>query len=184
MPVRRRNRVHGEVPDNPRHSKSSAGRPHGNAVHLGERDARCSAGIRRSSRGAGPGHLGPRAEAARSACATACRPSTTGGSHVEFLYQDGNFYFTRMNTPHPGRASGDRARPGIDLVKMRSDCAGRTHPQAIRDGGSTGTPSRMPENAEDPVTFTPNPQDNAISCTRGAGSGSTAISIPAIRPSD
>jgi len=86
---------------NPRHIEIQVlADAHRNAVWLGERDARCSGGTRRSSRRRRPPGISPRAlTRIGDRCADACRRiGYRGAGTFEFLYQDDEFFFIEMNT--------------------------------------------------------------------------------------
>ena len=77
---------------------------------------------------------------------------------IEFLYQDGEFYFMEMNTRIQVEHPVTEEVTGIDLVKEQIRVANGDHlsvPQG--DFRLRGHAMEFRVNAEDPVTFAPNP---------------------------
>ena len=97
---------------NPRHIEFQVfGDGNGNAIHLGERD--CSLQRRHQKvleEAPIAGHLVRRACSAWAVLSSKAMADMgyRGAGTIEFLYEDGEFYFIEMNTRHSGRASGDR----------------------------------------------------------------------------
>ncbi len=133
---------------------------HGNVIHLGERD--CSMQRRHQKvieEAPAPGIT----EAVRAAigerCVQACKEiDYRGAGTMEFLYEDGEFYFIEMNTRIQVEHPVTEMITGVDIVKEQLRIAGgdalsyrqeqiRIHGHAIE--------CRI--NAEDPETFMPSP---------------------------
>jgi len=133
---------------------------HGNVVHLGERD--CSMQRRHQKvieEAPAPGisekqrrEMGERVVAA--CAAVGYRSAGT----LEFLYQDGEFYFIEMNTRIQVEHPVTEAITGIDLVKAQLlIAAGRKLPYAQKDIVFRGHAIEARINAEDAKTFMPSP---------------------------
>jgi acetyl-CoA carboxylase biotin carboxylase subunit len=111
-------RLHGEIPRQaPPHRDPGAGRRQGNAVHLGERD--CS--LQRRHQKVWEEALSPLNEEQRKQigeiCAAAMRKlKYRGVGTIEFLYEDGEFYFIEMNTRLQVEHPVTEMITGIDLV--------------------------------------------------------------------
>ena len=94
--------------DRPRHIEVQIlGDGQGNVIHLGERD--CS--LQRSHQKVLEETPSPALNAEQRAALAAIATDAMRGlgyrsaGTLEFLYQDGQFFFIEMNTRHPGRAS-------------------------------------------------------------------------------
>ena len=133
---------------------------HGNVVHLGERD--CSMQRRHQKvieEAPAPGisekqrrEMGERVVAA--CAAVGYRSAGT----LEFLYQDGEFYFIEMNTRIQVEHPVTEAITGIDLVKAQLlIAAGHKLPYAQKDIVFRGHAIEARINAEDAKTFMPSP---------------------------
>ena len=132
----------------------------GNAVHLGTRD--CS--LQRRHQKVWEEASAPTVPADQRArigeiCAAAMRKlKYSGAGTIEFLYENGEFYFIEMNTrlqvehPVPERITG------VDLVYEQIRVAsGETLSLKQDDIKFTGHAIEVRINAEDPQTFTPSP---------------------------
>ena len=133
---------------------------HGNVVHLGERD--CSMQRRHQKvveEAPAPGitaaqreQMGERVVAA---CQAVCYRSA---GTLEFLYQDGEFYFIEMNTRIQVEHPVTEMITGIDLVKAQlMIAAGERLPYAQKDIQLRGHAMECRINAEDAKTFMPSP---------------------------
>ena len=147
--------------DNPRHIEIQVvADSHGNAVHLGERD--CSMQRRHQKvieEAPAPGITDRMRKRLGSRCATACKAiDYRGVGTFEFLYQDGDFYFIEMNTRLQVEHPVTESVTGIDLVKTQIlIAAGERLPIKQADVTLSGHAIECRINAEDPVTFAPNP---------------------------
>ena len=147
--------------DNPRHIEIQVlADSHGNAVHLGERD--CSMQRRHQKvieEAPAPGITDRIRRRLGARCAAACKAiDYRGVGTFEFLYQDGDFYFIEMNTRIQVEHPVTELVTGIDLVKMQIlIAAGERIPFKQSDASITGHAIECRINAEDPVTFAPNP---------------------------
>ncbi|MCD8497367.1 MAG: acetyl-CoA carboxylase biotin carboxylase subunit [Alphaproteobacteria bacterium] len=147
--------------EKPRHIEIQVfGDEHGNAVHLGERDCSTQRRHQKLVEEAPSPVLtdDQRQEIGNLAAKTVQKMGYTGAGTIEFLYEDGKFYFMEMNTriqvEHPvtemitGQdliAEQIRVAQGEELSLPRTPIKFRGHAIEIRI------------NAEDPNTFTPSP---------------------------
>ena len=147
--------------DNPRHIEIQVlADSHGNAVHLGERD--CSLQRRHQKvieEAPAPGITDRVRRRLGARCANACKAiDYRGVGTFEFLYQDGDFYFIEMNTRLQVEHPVTEFVTGIDLVKTQIRiAAGERLPFKQSDITISGHAIECRINAEDPVTFAPNP---------------------------
>ena len=147
--------------DNPRHIEIQVlADSHGNAVHLGERD--CSMQRRHQKvieEAPAPGITDRMRKRLGARCATACKAiDYRGVGTFEFLYQDGDFYFIEMNTRLQVEHPVTELVTGTDLVKTQIRIAsGERLPFKQSDITFNGHAIECRINAEDPVTFAPNP---------------------------
>lgn len=146
---------------NPRHIEIQVlGDGFGNAVYLGERD--CSIQRRHQKiieEAPAPGITQQQREQIGELCAQACRDMKyRGAGTMEFLYEDGKFYFIEMNTRIQVEHPVTEMITGIDLVKEQLRiAAGEKLAYTQKDIKLTGHAIECRINAEDPRTFSPSP---------------------------
>jgi acetyl-CoA carboxylase biotin carboxylase subunit len=155
----------------PRHIEIQVlGDGQGNAIHLGERD--CSVQRRHQKvieEAPAPGITAEQRAEIGERCASVCRAiKYRGAGTMEFLYEDGRFYFIEMNTrvqvEHPVTEMITR----IDIVKEQLRiAAGEKLSYTQEDIQFHGHAIECRVNAEDPRTFAPCP--GTISYFHAAG---------------
>ncbi|MEI8320898.1 MAG: acetyl-CoA carboxylase biotin carboxylase subunit [Alphaproteobacteria bacterium] len=133
---------------------------HGNVVHLGERD--CS--IQRRHQKVWEEALSPalteaeRNDIGMKAANAMKKLGYRGLGTIEFLYEDGNFYFIEMNTRVQVEHPVTELVTGIDLVQQQIRVAGGEKlPFTQKDIKFTGHAIECRINAEHPETFMPSP---------------------------
>ncbi len=145
----------------PRHIEVQLlGDTHGNAVHFGERD--CS--IQRNHQklieeAPSPGlNESERQKIGKLAAGVAQKLGYRGVGTVEFLYEDGKFYFIEMNTRLQIEHTVTEMITGIDLVREQIRVAAGL-PLSFKqdDINLNGHAIECRINAENPETFTPSP---------------------------
>ena len=147
--------------ENPRHVEIQVlGDGQGNAIHLGERD--CSLQRRHQKileEAPAPGVPVEARERVANTCIQACRNMRyRGAGTLEFLYEDGNFYFIEMNTRVQVEHPVTEMVTGVDIVKEQLRIAsGEPLPLTQADVSISGHAFECRINAEDPVTFLPCP---------------------------
>lgn len=145
----------------PRHIEIQVlGDGHGNAIYLGERD--CSMQRRHQKiieEAPAPGITQAQREEIGELCAKACRDMKyRGAGTMEFLYENGKFYFIEMNTRIQVEHPVTEMVTGIDLVvEQIRIAAGKKLSLKQSDVKIVGHAIECRINAEDPRTFTPSP---------------------------
>lgn len=132
----------------------------GNAIYLGERD--CSIQRRHQKiieESPAPGITQQQREEIGELCAQACRDMKyRGAGTMEFLYEEGKFYFIEMNTRIQVEHPVTEMITGVDLVKEQLRiAAGMKLSYTQKDIKITGHAIECRINAEDPRTFIPSP---------------------------
>ena len=133
---------------------------HGNVVHLGERD--CSMQRRHQKvleEAPAPGITPKQRRTMGERCVEACvAVDYRSAGTLEFLYQDGEFYFIEMNTRIQVEHPVTELITGIDLVKAQLLIAtGERLPYVQNDIQIRGHAIECRINAEDPKNFMPSP---------------------------
>jgi acetyl-CoA carboxylase biotin carboxylase subunit len=132
----------------------------GNAIYLGERD--CSIQRRHQKiieEAPAPGITPEQRAEIGELCAQACRDMKyRGAGTMEFLYEEGKFYFIEMNTRIQVEHPVTEMITGVDLVlEQLRIAAGKPLSCSQKDVRITGHAIECRINAEDPRTFTPSP---------------------------
>jgi len=132
----------------------------GHAIHLGDRD--CSLQRRHQKvleEAPAPGIPEEARQAVFESCTKACiEIGYRGAGTFEFLYEDGGFYFIEMNTRVQVEHPVSEMITGIDIVKEQLLIAsGRPLSFTQKDVIFRGHSFECRINAEDPVTFMPQP---------------------------
>ena len=145
----------------PRHIEVQVfGDGQGNAVHLGERD--CSLQRRHQKvveEAPSPAlNASQRAEIGAKAAKAVAELNYRGAGTIEFLYENGEFFFIEMNTRLQVEHPVTEAITGIDLVREQIRVASGT-PLSFgqADVEFTGHAIECRINAENPATFAPTP---------------------------
>jgi acetyl-CoA carboxylase biotin carboxylase subunit len=133
---------------------------HGNVVHLGERD--CSLQRRHQKvleEAPSPAlNASQRAEIGETVSKAISGLGYLGAGTVEFLYEDGGFYFIEMNTRLQVEHPITEAITGIDIVREQLRIADGAPLSFSQDDITfTGHAIECRINAEDPNTFIPMP---------------------------
>ena len=144
---------------------------HGNVIHLGERD--CSMQRRHQKvieEAPAPGITAAQREKMGERVVDACRAvGYRSAGTLEFLYQDGEFYFIEMNTRIQVEHPVTELITGIDLVKTQlMIAAGEPLPWRQSDVVLRGHALECRINAEDPArNFAPSPGTIGLYYTPG-----------------
>ncbi len=132
----------------------------GNAIHLGERD--CSIQRRHQKvieESPSPGlNAAERSKIGQLAADTVAAMGYRGAGTIEFLYEDGQFFFMEMNTRIQVEHPVTEMITGIDLIREQIRVAAGM-PLSVRqaDIRFTGHAIECRINAENPETFIPSP---------------------------
>ncbi|MCB1671450.1 MAG: acetyl-CoA carboxylase biotin carboxylase subunit [Gammaproteobacteria bacterium] len=147
--------------ENPRHVEIQViGDGEGNAIHLGDRD--CSLQRRHQKvieEAPAPGIPSAVREEVAQTCIQACKNlKYRGAGTLEFLYENGQFYFIEMNTRVQVEHPVTEMVTGVDIVKEQLRIASG-EPLSItqEDVAIRGHAVECRINAEDPVSFLPSP---------------------------
>jgi acetyl-CoA carboxylase biotin carboxylase subunit len=133
---------------------------HGHAVHLGDRD--CSLQRRHQKvleEAPAPGIPNSIRQKIHDSCVAACHEiGYLGAGTFEFLFEDDNFYFIEMNTRVQVEHPVSEMITGIDIVKEQLRIAGG-HALSFqqKDIKMKGHAFECRINAEDPISFLPQP---------------------------
>ena len=133
---------------------------HGHAIHLGDRD--CSLQRRHQKvleEAPAPGISDAIRQKVYNSCVKACQEiGYLGAGTFEFLFEDDKFYFIEMNTRIQVEHPVTEMITGIDIVKEQLRIAGG-HPLSFRqeDIKMIGHAFECRINAEDPISFLPQP---------------------------
>ncbi len=146
---------------NPRHIEFQVfGDGQGNAIHLGERDCSLQRRHQKVLEEAPSPVISP-AERDRmgEVCAQAMRDMAyRGAGTIEFLWENGEFYFIEMNTRLQVEHPVTEAITGVDLVREQIRIAeGRPLSVSQSELEFKGHAIECRINAEDPFTFAPSP---------------------------
>ena len=132
----------------------------GNAVHLGERDCSLQRRHQKILEEAPSPILGDRERKRIGKIVTKAISGLgyLGAGTIEFLYQDGEFYFIEMNTRLQVEHPVTEMITGIDLVREQIRiAAGEPLSHKQEDITFSGHSIECRINAEDPLTFAPSP---------------------------
>ena len=145
----------------PRHIEFQVfGDGQGGAVHLGERDCSLQRRHQKVLEEAPSPALSPavRAEMGEVVRAAVAKLRYRGAGTMEFLYEDGKFYFIEMNTRLQVEHPVTEAITGMDLVREQIRIASGL-PLSVRQDQIrfAGHAIECRINAEDPATFAPSP---------------------------
>ena len=145
----------------PRHIEIQVfGDTHGNAVHLGERDCSLQRRHQKVLEESPSPALTPeqRAHIGTLAATAVRRLGYVGAGTMEFLFENGEFYFIEMNTRIQVEHPITEAVTGIDLIREQiCVAAGQPLSFAQSDVVMRGHAIECRVNAEDPRTFVPCP---------------------------
>src|ERR671938_1110968 len=147
--------------EHPRHIEIQVfGDTHGRVVALGERDCSIQRRHQKLIEESPSPALTPELRAEMSAAAVMLCEAVNhvNAGTIEFLFQDGRFYFMEMNTRIQVEHPVTEEVTGIDLVKEQIRVA-NGDPLSVPQGEFRlrGHAMEFRINAEDPVTFAPNP---------------------------
>ncbi|MAH05665.1 MAG: acetyl-CoA carboxylase biotin carboxylase subunit [Alphaproteobacteria bacterium] len=145
----------------PRHIEIQVfGDEHGNAIHLGERDCSLQRRHQKVLEEAPSPVLTEeeRQEIGQLSAETVRKMGYRGAGTIEYLYEDGNFYFMEMNTRIQVEHPVTEMITGIDLIQEQIRVAAGEELSLNKDRiRFRGHAIELRINAEDPDTFTPCP---------------------------
>jgi len=146
---------------NPRHIEFQIfGDGNGNAIHLGERDCSLQRRHQKVLEEAPSPVISPEVRERMGGLVANAMADMgyRGAGTIEFLYENGEFYFIEMNTRLQVEHPVTEAITGLDLVREQIRIADG-HPLTLRqeDVVFRGHAIECRINAEDPRTFTPSP---------------------------
>jgi acetyl-CoA carboxylase biotin carboxylase subunit len=133
---------------------------HGNVIHLGERDCSLQRRHQKVWEEAGSPALNAaqRDEIGGIVTRALEKLGYLGAGTIEFLFEDGKFYFIEMNTRLQVEHPVTEAITGIDIVREQIRiAAGGALEMKQRDVEFAGHAIECRINAENPFTFTPSP---------------------------
>jgi acetyl-CoA carboxylase biotin carboxylase subunit len=133
---------------------------HGNVVHLGERDCSVQRSHQKVIEECPAPHITPEQRNFIGDLAADCarKMGYRGVGTMEFLFEDGKFYFLEMNTRLQIEHTITEMITGIDLVREQiMVAAGHPLPFKQKDIKFTGHAMECRINAEHPETFIPSP---------------------------
>ncbi len=133
---------------------------HGHVVHIGERDCSLQRTHQKVLEEAPSPALNAeqRAEIGKAACDAVRKLGYRGAGTLEFLYEDGKFFFIEMNTRIQVEHPVSEMISGIDIVREQIRVAdGRPLSFAQPDIALSGHAIECRVNAEHPETFAPSP---------------------------
>ena len=145
----------------PRHIEFQViGDAHGNVVHLGERDCSLQRRHQKILEEAPSPVIGDKLREEMGGVVTKAMKQFgyLGAGTIEFLYEDGRFYFIEMNTRLQVEHPVTEMITGIDLVREQIRvAAGEKLSFRQKDIQFNGHAIECRINAEDPLTFAPSP---------------------------
>ena len=147
--------------ENPRHIEIQIMADHlGNVIHLGERDCSMQRRHQKVLEEAPAPHITEKLrDRVGARCAEACKKiGYRGAGTIEFLYENGEFYFIEMNTRIQVEHPVTELITGLDIIQEQIRVAsGERLRLRQKDVRFKGHAIECRINAEDPFCFTPSP---------------------------
>ncbi len=147
--------------ENPRHIEIQImADHHGNVIHLGERDCSMQRRHQKVLEEAPAPHITEKLrDKVGARCAEACKKiGYRGAGTIEFLYENGEFYFIEMNTRIQVEHPVTELITGLDIIQEQIRVAsGERLRLRQKDVHFKGHAIECRINAEDPFCFTPSP---------------------------
>jgi acetyl-CoA carboxylase biotin carboxylase subunit len=147
--------------ENPRHIEIQImADHHGNVIHLGERDCSMQRRHQKVLEEAPAPHITEKLrDKVGARCAEACKKiGYRGAGTIEFLYENGEFYFIEMNTRVQVEHPVTELITGLDIIQEQIRVAsGERLRLRQKDVHFKGHAIECRINAEDPFCFTPSP---------------------------